>query len=466
MLSLKHYLKRTSLPIPPMVFAYLLLGVSSSQLLAQEAAAVQESEAQRLYRLSYEAAMADSVLSVDEVQLLRTLRQSLGIPGDIIDEALGEPPPVAAPGLNQSGRWTLMLQNMGWGLGLYGWGIPFVLDVKDGKWYVGGEMFSLGASLYLTWKYTANMDLPEARSHMQRYGGTVALQYGRALNGLLGYWDNDELDRAEIVVLMGAIPAGLYGGDRLYQQWKPSTGMAYALTLYGELGTAFMGTLHRQLGDPEPVDPYDMYDQDPFDSAIPPPDYEAYDAADRDWRKQRLRYTIAGYPLGTYLGHRLYGNRQYSFGDAALLMVGRGTGAFYGIILADLLDFDLAENDMGWRWLVMGGGLGGVVGMDWYMRGYDFTFGQAAIMTLGGVAGAAFATGFGVIMEIEEINYYELAAIGGSLGGVALARRIVSPQPESSRALGPESGPRLDLALQPMMVAGSLRPGLNLALRW
>lgn len=125
MLSLKLYLKRTSRLIPPVLFASLLLGITGLQLQAQEGDTRQESEAQRIYRLTYEAALADGVLSSDEERLLRTLRQSLGIPEDIIDQAFMEPAPVAPPGLNQSGRWTLMLQNMGWGVGLYGWGIPF-----------------------------------------------------------------------------------------------------------------------------------------------------------------------------------------------------------------------------------------------------------------------------------------------------------------------------------------------------
>lgn len=169
--SRKLHLKRLCLLIPPLVFAHLLLGITSPQLLAQEGDTRQESEGRRIYRLTYEAAMADSVITPDEDRMLAALQQALGLDEEIIEEALGDPLPARAPGLNQSGRWTLMLQNMGWGIGLYGWGIPFVLDVDDFKWYVGGEMFSLGASLYLTWKYTQMMDLPEARSQMQRYGG-------------------------------------------------------------------------------------------------------------------------------------------------------------------------------------------------------------------------------------------------------------------------------------------------------
>ena len=51
------------------------------------------------------------------------------------------------------------------------------------------------------------------------------------------------------------------------------------------------------------------------------------------------------------------------------------------------------------RWVASGGGLSGLVGMDRYIQGWDYTFGQAAIMALGGAAGGAFALGFGFIGE-------------------------------------------------------------------
>ncbi|GAG48192.1 unnamed protein product, partial [marine sediment metagenome] len=159
-----------------------------SFLAAQESAGSQETESQRIYRETYQAAAADGVISPDEEQLLQTLERALGLHEDVVDEAVGEALRPIIPSRTQVGRWTLVAQNMGWGVGLYGWGIPHVLDLED-KWYIGGEMLSLGATFYLTWKYTENMDLPEARSQMQRYGGVVGLQYGRALNSMLGYWD-------------------------------------------------------------------------------------------------------------------------------------------------------------------------------------------------------------------------------------------------------------------------------------
>ncbi len=423
-----------------------------SLLAAQEGTGTQETESQRIYRRAYEAAMADSVISPDELQMLKSLQQALGLHEDIIDEALGEALRPLPPGPEQSGRWTLVAQNMGWGAGLYGGGIPYVLDVEDFKWYVGGVMLSLGTSFYLTWKYTSNMDLPEARSHFQRYGGVVGLQYGRALNSLLGYWDNDDLDRGEVAVLMGAVPVGVYLGDRLYRRWRPSTGMAYALSLYGQLGASVLHTFHQQIA-PEPEE--DELSEEPET------------AAHIKWRKQRLMFDIAGYPLGTFLGHKLYGRRQYTFGDAMLLIVGRATGSFYGAMVSDIFGLKIEENDMAISWIVLAGGLGGLWATDRFIKGEDYTFGQTALLTLGGIAGGAFAFGLGIITETSfDSKYYEVATIGGSLAGFFLTRRIITPRLEQAAARSLGKQPWINLSLQPALVGGEILPTLGIEARW
>ena len=422
-------------------------------LAAQEGVGTQETPSQRIYRQAYEAAMTDSVITPDELQMLKSLQQALGLHEDIIDEAVGEALRPLPPGPQQSGRWTLIAQNMGWGL-FYGWGIPYVLDVENPKWYIGGVMLSLGTSFYLTWKYTENMDLPEARSQMQRYGGVIGLQAGRALNSLLGYWDSDDLDRGEVAVLMGAVPVGVYLGDRLYRRWTPTTGQAYALSLYAELGSSIMRTLHQQIAPELKGYAYGVWE-------------EPEAAAHIKWRKQRMMFEIAGYPLGTYLGHKLYGDRRYTFGDAMMLVVGRAIGSFYGAMVSDIFGLKVDEHDTAIDWLVTVGGLGGLWATDRFIKGEDYTFGQTALLTLGGVAGGAFAFGLGIIADVDfETKYYEVATIAGSLAGFYLTRRIINPRLELATAGRSGKQPQLNLSLQPAMVGGAVLPTLGIEARW
>ena len=101
-------------------------------------------EAQKIYRQAYDAAMLDGTISAEERVMLEALQQAMGLHEDVIDEAVGEAVRPMMPRLNRGGRWTMVAQNMGLGMGLYGWGIPFVLGLEDFRWYVAGQMFSLG----------------------------------------------------------------------------------------------------------------------------------------------------------------------------------------------------------------------------------------------------------------------------------------------------------------------------------
>lgn len=101
-----------------------------------------------------------------------------------------------------------------------------------------------------------------------------------------------------------------------------------------------------------------------------------------------------------------------------------------------------------------------------YIQGWDYTFGQAAIMALGGAAGGAFALGFGFIIEADAVEFYELAAIAGSLAGFGLTRTIVSPAPEYLGGGNSQKAPKVELAIRPLITAGSILPALSVGLRW
>ena len=208
---------------------------------------------------------------------------------------------------------------------------------------------------------------------------------------------------------------------------------------------------------------------------------EPYAEADRRYTNVMALATLAGYPLGTYLGQRYFGERSYSFGDALMLYMGAGGGLLYGLFTVDLLNIRSPET--GW-FLMTTAAAGGALGMDRYIRGHDYTFGQSALMLLGGIAGGAFAAGVGVLLEIDvyrievfEVDgyedyeeklapFYEVAVIAGSLGGFALTRKIIAPLREGGYRSGRGRESAVSLSLQPVALRGSLLPGLGLEMRW
>ena len=303
--------------------------------------------------------------------------------------------------------------------------------------------------------------------------------------------------------MMAGVPLGTYLGDRLYRRWTPSTGQAYALSLNGLMTAMLINSLYSRL-IPSPKRPQEpgWPNTDPcftedcwaleteeerracWDASSECHNalYEQYDkelqewreTVYKDWRKDDAKYSsirrlfeVAGYPLGTYLGRRLFGDRQYSFGDAAMLYIGWGGGLLYGVLLADLIGIDFLDSGETVWLMANTTAVGGVLAVNRYIRDYDYSFGQAALMGLGALAGGAFAFGLGIIAETSfDSKYYEAATIGGSLGGFFLTRRIINPRLELATAGRSGKQPRISLALQPAMAGRAVLPTLGIEARW
>lgn len=101
-----------------------------------------------IYRYAYKTAMRDSKINHDEKAILKSLERTLELSQKNIFSIQNQILLTSRKVLDQSGRWPLVLQNIGWGAGLYGWAIPFVLDVQDYKWVIGTEMMSFAGSFY------------------------------------------------------------------------------------------------------------------------------------------------------------------------------------------------------------------------------------------------------------------------------------------------------------------------------
>ena len=104
--------------------------------------------------------------------------------------------------------------------------------------------------------------------------------------------------------------------------------------------------------------------------------------------------------------------------------------------------------------------------MNQTIRGYDYSFGQSALMLLGGIAGGAFGVGLGVLLEANESSFYDFTIIAGSLGGLVLTRKIIAPVREGAYRSGRGLEPEVSLALQPVPLRGSVLPGVGLEIRW
>lgn len=409
-------------------------------------------ESGELYRSAYETAQKDGVITEDEREMLTTLRTTLGLSAQDARaiEELFQSTRARLP--DQSGRWPLVAQNMLYAASIYGWMIPYVLDTKDFKWYVGSEMMSLGVSYYVTYRVTKNMEISHARAQMMRAGSAVGLAYARGVNTVLEL--DAERGKVWAWIVMASVPAGTYVGDKVYARWHPSHGQAWSLSLWAELGAYTLGQLHHLIQkEPEEPGGAGLWHEDS-------PEQQDYEEKHNAWEKPHVLFSMAGYPLGTVIGHRLFGTRHYTFGDAMMLFQGRWAGWIYGMLTADALDLDM-DDDAG-RILRTVGSVGGTVLFDRLVRGYDYSFGEAALTVLGTASGAAFALGVSIVSEIREGRVVDILVMTGGAAGFYLSRSILTPKVE--RQTGSRAGkPAFSLVPGFIPQGNRLAPGVYLS---
>jgi len=399
-----------------------LLFMFGAPLLAQ-----QSPDAIALYKTLYKTAIQDGQISAQEQAMIDTLQEQLQLSHQEISAIINQLKKQSLSKIDQSGRWQFVLQNMGYGSGMYGWMLPYVLGVKETKWLVASEMFSVSTSFYLSYRLTEKMPISLARAHMLLSGSTLGLLYGFQINNLLDL-DRDR-GKGWAYVFMGSVPLGYYLGDRLYHRWQPDHGFAWVLSLGGEMGgTITLAQLH-DIIEPRPVEPLPP---EPYYSHL---DHLTYEEKYKKWEKEYTRwqkrhalYVMAGYPLGLWLTQRYLSHLQYSFGDALMLAQGVNLGLIYGLTLADIIGFDFDKNN--YQFMTMSGAYAGGFVYHKMIQGYDYSFGQSVLTALGTVSGAAFGLGCVAILELESNELNEFITMSSSMAGTYFITRILERQPE------------------------------------
>lgn len=388
------------------------------------------------YEKAWETAMLDGRISPEERLLMNVLVESLVISVDSTvsweniwanNYSQETESPAFTRALDQSGRWPLVLQNIAWGTGLYGWGIPYVLDAEDGRWYVGGSMISAGGAFYLTYQYTKNMEMTHARTQMMRYGSLLGFRYGLGINKLLGLNESDdgEAKKSWMWVLMASVPAGHYGGEFLHNKFDPSNGQAWAWTMWTGVG-GITGRLIHNVLDERPKEPvYDWF-------SYPDAAWDKYEEDQKTWEKRKTMTELIAYPLGMAAGYYLIQDKQYTFGDALMLMQGWGYGYFNTMMLQSIL-FEDGDEDV--FFLTAGlGAIGGAYLYDRWIKNDDFSFGQSTLMLLGSSSGLAFGFGTAIMLDVTDTKPMLTLAMAGYGAGTWLTRQIVDVKPDGALA--------------------------------
>ena len=380
-----------------------------------------------IYRNAYKTALDDGTVTADERAILKSLQSSLNLSKQEIAKIIAQIQ-ISSGYIDQSGRWLLVAQNMAYGASIYGWMVPDLLGAEDPKWYIGSEMISLAGSFYLTYHLTKNMELSHARANMIRMGSLIGLRYGFGLGSVFNLDENDR--KSWELAVMAAIPVGAWLGDKLYKSWQPTHGQSWVLNLGAGIGGFSLMQLHAIFHEPpaEPQQPegisWEVWENDS--------EYRSWEKEYDEWKQLNILIELAGYPLGVYLTHSFWGNKNHSVGDALMLTQGALAGSFYGLALARLLGADF-DNPY-WALFPVTGLSAGTILMDRYINGYDYSLGQGVVSTLGTISGISFMAGLAIITEVRDGKVMSALMMAGGLAGTYLTNKIFNLKKESDNA--------------------------------
>ncbi len=429
------------------------------------------------YRQLLETALLDMKISHEERALLNVAGMQHNVSIDrmkaLEDEILGS---LEKP-LDQSGRWPLVAQNMALGAGLYGWAIPEVLNATDDKWVIGSEMVSLGASFYLTYRFTEDMTINHARAQVLRSGALLGLRYGLGLSSIfeLSLEEDEDIglerDKRALLLMMTATPLGMVLADRSYQKELPNHGQAWIQDLWGIVAGVTAMSFYTLIEESPDEPDFGIDDTEDWGEATADwgdAEWAAHDSLweeyDREYdafARRRTMLELPVYPLGIYWGLRYTRDDPQTFGDALMLYQGYGAGWLYSILTLELLIGVDNMSEGAFLSTASLGAIGGIYAYDRMIRPYDYTFGQFFLSSLGTASGFAFGFGLSIMADIMDQQIGALPVIAGGVAGTYLTQGILDLQPAGSLS---ENGRGTQLDILPYYSMRSGQYGLTLSL--
>jgi hypothetical protein len=290
--------------------------------------------------------------------------------------------------LNQEGRFLLLGTTTALGIGFYGWAVPVILDLDDGRATLATYMFTAGASFVAPFLYTRSRPVTYGMANAGFWGATRGIGLGTSLLTMV---DPEASSRAYLTAAF----LGSVGGGLAMYTWALQTDMgagdAHVVGNHGDFGSAW--ALSTML--------MTQADDDRATAAL--------------W----LAGSGAGLAVGASRAERL----PYTWGDAEIQRGAFYLGMYNGLALWSIFAGDEVstgeERVLGAA--LLAGSVGGLVLADrLLLPGHDFSAGQGILVNLGTVAGGLLGLGTAILIAPDDPDspaiFFTLSALGANLG--------------------------------------------------
>lgn len=278
------------------------------------------------------------------------------------------------------GRINLVLTSTAYAAGLYGWGIPYILDADSTRAYVGSEMVSVFSAFSLTLLATKNYKHGPAASRMIQGGALIGTAYGLGIPAIIG----SEKEKYYVGMPMLITPLGALAGFNIARRGNIHETTAELMSFGGIVGglyglavpylinvedlsetnrvRAYAGSL--MIGIPIGILSFNEISQSlqngksrarliELGTCIGA--YYGYGfvlLADPNNKRPYIASMMLGLPVGTGLSYMITNDGNYEHGRSILIILGTVFGELFGRGIAYLAGAD------NWRTLTIGGMFG------------------------------------------------------------------------------------------------------------
>ena len=325
---------------------------------------------------------------------------------------------------DQEGRAKLLVGTTILGLTYYGWAIPAMTQVQDGKAAVALYLLTSGSSFLIPLLITNHAPVSRADASAALYGGWRGIPHGILMYAVLAG------DKGTDQGVIGSGMVGSVGEMIAAYQWAHHShltpGTVSAIAACGDLGMVFGGATGLLLiGNGS-------------DNAEP----GFADGGDRAFKGKVRGFsaaTLAGAAGGIMLGNVLASRQVYTKGDGYVLRELGILAIGAAISVADIANM----HDSGVDLVLMAGSASGIILGHRLTRNVNFSASQGTLIGLSELGGALFGFGIAVLADATDSAPYITLATIGAAGGFALSYHAFS---RSARA---PSHSLLDLEISP-----------------
>jgi hypothetical protein len=315
------------------------------------------------------------------------------------------------------GRIHLVLTATAYSGGLYGWGIPYIIEPKSNKAriYVGSEMVSTFGGFALSLLFTKNYQQGPVVSKMIQNGALIGTLYGLALPTLFA----PKKDKAYVGSAMLATPLGAFIGYRLATRGGVNEGDAELINFGSLIGAG-------------------------YGLAIP---YLINIEGKSDFTQARIYAgsAMVGIPAGALAFNELSKRSGIGKGRAKLIELGTCMGAYYGFNFVWMRDPGKSRPYIA----SMIAGIPAGTAISYLLtRDKEYENARSMLIILGTILGDLSGRGFAYLFGADTFRTTSIGAMimtpVGTLISTVLTRNISGNIKEKAEAI--ESSPLLDVS--------------------